>query len=468
MSPSSPLPLVSVIMPTYNRGPRLVEAIESVLAQTYPAVELIVVDDGSTDDTAQRLAAYRGRITTTLSQPNQGQAAARNQGIRASTGAFIAFLDDDDLMFPTKIAQQMRYLQNHPEVGLVTCRHYRMDEAGNKVSRAGLLPEGEVFSQLALSDFIWAGAPLLRRECLETVGEFDTNLPWRGRFAEDWDLWLRLAGAGVRFGCVQELLGAYRLTPIRPTANLTPAEEGSLAVLDKLFAQPDLPEAVRAGQKRSYTACYLWLSFLYYAAQQWHKGQQMLGEAIRHSPELRLKPDDCLEKLTARALSHRVADPVAFAESVFDHLPEEADFLPALRRQTLGTIAFHLALRGYNAGDDEVGQTHFAAAWQLAPHLFQDEAQLVEQISQTAFHLLLNQPERFVASVLSGLPEHARAWRGLRPRLLGHIHIAKAFEAYAARQRRDTMGHVAQAVRHQPAYLRNRGVLSIFVQSFLP
>lgn len=460
-------PLVSVIMPTYNRGVQLMAAIESVLAQTYPAVQLIVVDDGSTDDTSQRLEQVRGRVTI-LSQSNQGQAAARNLGLQASNGTFITFLDDDDVIFPTKIARQVHYLQNHPDVGLVTCRHYRMSENGHWVSRAGLLPEGQVLSQLVLSDFIWLGAPLLRRECLETVGYFDTTLPWRGRFAEDWDLWLRLAAAGVHFGCVQDLLGAYRLTSIQPATHLDPAAEGAIAVLDKLFARSDLPEAVLALKGRSYAACYLWLSFLHYAAQQWPQAQHLLYEALRHDPDLRHKPDACLEKLTARALSHRVADPLTFIQHVFDHLPANAVFLHSYRNQAISDTAFHLALRCFNTNDLEAGQTHITKAWQLAPVLFQDKDALVEKVGQAAFHFVLDDPARFVANVLAHLPEHTKTWRSLRPRLLGHIHLARAFEGYAAQQRRSTLVHLRQAIRHQPAYLRNRGVLSIFVRSILP
>lgn len=454
-------------MPTYNRGAQLMQAVESVWAQTYPAIELIVVDDGSTDDTAQQLEQVRGRVTI-LSQPNQGQAAARNLGIQASKGAYITFLDDDDVIFPTKIAQQVRYLQNHPDVALVTCRHYRMDENGHLVSRAGLLPEGQVLSQLVLSDFIWLGAPLLRRECLEVVGNFDTGLPQGGRFAEDWDLWLRLAGANFHFGCVQDLLGAYRLTPIHPTSHLDPAAEGAIAVLDKLFARSDLSEAVLALKGRSYAACYLWLSFLHYAAQQWPQAQYMLCEALHHDPDLRLKPDDCLEKLTARALSHRVADPLTFVQNVFDHLPAAAFFLHSYRNQVMGDTAFHLALRCFNANDLEVGQGYITKAWQLAPVWFQDTDALVEKVGQAAFHFALDDPARFVANVLAHLPQHIKTRRSLRPRLLGHIHLARAFEGYAAQQRRSTLVHLGQAVRHQPTYLRNRGVLSIFVRSILP
>src|SRR5690242_13247080 len=110
--------LVSVIIPTYNGTAFLRETIDSALAQTYPAVEVIVVDDGSTDDTAAVIAEYGDRIKG-IAQANSGTSAARNTGIRASSGDYIAFLDHDDLWAPIKLARQMRVLRDHPELGMV-------------------------------------------------------------------------------------------------------------------------------------------------------------------------------------------------------------------------------------------------------------------------------------------------------------------------------------------------------------
>src|SRR5688572_5767710 len=107
-------PLVSVVIPTYNYGHLVAEAVDSALAQTYPAVEVLVVDDGSTDDTWDRLARYGDRIRC-VRQANAGLSAARNTGIRAAHGEYVALLDSDDAFHPRKLDLQMRYLTSRPE-----------------------------------------------------------------------------------------------------------------------------------------------------------------------------------------------------------------------------------------------------------------------------------------------------------------------------------------------------------------
>src|SRR5262245_37852496 len=109
---------VSVIIPTYNSGPLVVEAVESVLRQTQPATEIIVVDDGSTDDTQERLAAYRDRIRC-VRQSNARVAAARNTGLALASGEIVAFLDADDAWHPHKLERQLAVLREHPQIGLL-------------------------------------------------------------------------------------------------------------------------------------------------------------------------------------------------------------------------------------------------------------------------------------------------------------------------------------------------------------
>lgn len=454
-------PLVSVIIPTYNRAALLVETVESVLAQTYPAIEIIVVDDGSTDGTAQVLEGYRGRVVT-LSQSNQGETVARNAGFRAAHGQYISFLDDDDLILPTKIEKQVRLLETRPDVGIVYCRYYHIDEKGTRLSKSGLLPEGQILLQLALSDFIWAGGPLIRRSCLEKVGAYDETLPWNGRYAEDWDMWLRLALAGYTFACIQEPLGAYRLTRTGQTANITPSEDGNLAVLDKLFAQPSLPPEVAAAKNRIYAATYLWLSTRYYAAQQWESAQRTLRQAIHYDPTLLQPTDTWRHNMATQALSYRVADPIQFVSNSFAHLPEEADSLRSCQDMLLGHVHMQLALHHYYTEQIAAAQQHLLAAVALQPITPQ---QFVETLSQATFHFPLTDFRPYVDRVLVHLPAAVQAWRETRPQILGHIHLALAFEAFANQQQSQTLRHTLTALRYQPRYVQNRGVLSIFLKS---
>ncbi len=111
-------PLISAVIPTYNYGHFVTAAVRNVLAQTYRNLEVIVVDDGSKDNTRERLAPYLDRIRYVY-QENQGPSAARNTGIRSATGEWVALLDSDDLWHPRKLELQVKYLQAHPEVGLL-------------------------------------------------------------------------------------------------------------------------------------------------------------------------------------------------------------------------------------------------------------------------------------------------------------------------------------------------------------
>jgi glycosyltransferase involved in cell wall biosynthesis len=124
MPPSdAPAPLVSVVIPTYNYARFVSEAVDSVLAQTYPSLEVVVVDDGSTDDTREVLARYGDRIRY-IYQPNAGLPAARNTGIKAARGEFIGLLDSDDVFHPRKFELQMRYMLAHPEVGMLATDNF--------------------------------------------------------------------------------------------------------------------------------------------------------------------------------------------------------------------------------------------------------------------------------------------------------------------------------------------------------
>jgi len=187
--------LVSVVIPTYNRAAYIGEAIRSVLAQTYPSVEIIVADDGSTDNTQQVVADF-GDSVTYVPLPHRGQpAATRNGGLRVARGDFVAFLDSDDLFFPDKLVTQVAAFGAHPEAGLVYSNVYFFREDPSQPTVHALdglpSPSGDAFADLLRGNVLAPQAVMLRRACLETVGVFDENPDF---FAvEDYDLFLRVA-----------------------------------------------------------------------------------------------------------------------------------------------------------------------------------------------------------------------------------------------------------------------------------
>ncbi len=182
-------PVVSVILPTYNRAWSLRAAIDSVLEQHIEGSELIVVDDGSTDDT-ERLVSTYGRRLRYIHQTNRGVSAARNTGIRAAAGSLIALLDSDDAWLPGKLSAQLDFFEAHPEALICQTEEIwirngvRVNPGKRHRKQAGMIFE----KSLALC-LVSPSAAMMRKSLLDEVGLFDENLP----ACEDYDLWLRIA-----------------------------------------------------------------------------------------------------------------------------------------------------------------------------------------------------------------------------------------------------------------------------------
>lgn len=183
------VPMVSVIIPTFNRVAFLREAIDSVLAQTAKDFELIIIDDGSTDGTRETIGPYGERLRY-IFQPHAGVSAARNLGIRHAVGNFITFLDSDDLWLPKKLARQIEWMAAHPEMLLCYTDEIWI-RRGVRVNQKKIHAKagGWIYPMCLPRCIISPSSVLMRRELFEMVGCFDERLP----VCEDYDLWLRVA-----------------------------------------------------------------------------------------------------------------------------------------------------------------------------------------------------------------------------------------------------------------------------------
>lgn len=211
-------PLVSVIIPVFNGADFIGPALESALCQTYESLEILVVDDGSTDGTAEIVAAYATRDprVRVIAQANGGVARARNRGIAEAQGEFVAPLDADDLWEPTKIARQMeRLLEAGGRTGLVYCWWVWVDEKATVLDRSPRWRvEGNVFERLLQINFMGnASVPLFRKNCLVEAGGYnETMAASRAGGCEDWEIALRVA-SGYEVVAVSEVLVGYRRRP---------------------------------------------------------------------------------------------------------------------------------------------------------------------------------------------------------------------------------------------------------------
>jgi len=236
--------LVSVVIASYNMGHYLTEAVESVLAQSYPHVEVQIVDDGSSDDTAQRVQRWRDdpRVRV-FTQANAGQARAKNKGVELSRGRFVAFLDADDVWLPGKLARQMPLFAGRPELGVVYSDYQCMD-AGGQLLAKGVTPmrRGWVSGALLVENFVCYSAGVVRRECLERDGRFDETLG----MGIDYDLWLRLS-ARYQFDFVPEATVRYRIWAGQMSKNYRKRYQSAIRIMQQfLDANPGIVNATTA------------------------------------------------------------------------------------------------------------------------------------------------------------------------------------------------------------------------------
>jgi glycosyltransferase involved in cell wall biosynthesis len=204
------LPKVSIIIPCYNREKYIRQTIESVLSQTYKNIEIIAVDDGSTDATRDIIDDYIKKIKI-LQHPNRinkGQSAGINLGIRYSKGEYIAILDSDDMFAPEKIERQVKFLEEHPDVGLVYSNGFAIDENGKKlysIYKKGHKETNDPSKVLLNCYFLVPNNSMVRRSELEKAGKFDESL----RSAQDHDMAIRLAEV-TKLAYIDDYLFYYR------------------------------------------------------------------------------------------------------------------------------------------------------------------------------------------------------------------------------------------------------------------
>jgi glycosyltransferase involved in cell wall biosynthesis len=284
---TAPGPLVTAIVPAHNAA-RYVEAtLHSLRQQTHSALEILVVDDGSTDDTAERVAreAERDGRLRLIRQANAGVAAARNRGLEEARGDFIAFVDADDVWYPRATERMLQRLQAAGKgCGLAYAWCVTLDEFGRLDGgfRAALI-QGRVFSTLVCHNFLGcASAALIRRDCLDEIGGFDCRFRARGcQGCEDWDLYLRIA-AKYTFCAVPEFLVGYRK---HARSMSTDVDVMVRSHEEMLAAIRDRGEAVSPGYERfSRSSFYLYLSRESASAGRRDCSRRLLRQALAASP----------------------------------------------------------------------------------------------------------------------------------------------------------------------------------------
>jgi glycosyltransferase involved in cell wall biosynthesis len=279
----------TLIIPAFNAERYVGQAIQSVLDQTCPDFEIIVVDDGSTDYTAELVRHCQDHRIVYLHQENRGLAGARNTGIRTATGEHIGFLDADDLWHARFLETCVGFLAQNPHVDIIRTGWSYIDSDGSylpaKPQWGGW--HDNVLDRLIVNNVFVPVSAVVRRHCFKVAGLFDEGL----RANEDWDLWLRMAWYGFKFDFIAKSLAMYRRHDSNMTLDPDRMLTSRLAVLAKIFSLPNLPDSTRQLRSLAYARVYFPSCLEAYAAGDIGHALENFTLAVKYSPEILTSED---------------------------------------------------------------------------------------------------------------------------------------------------------------------------------
>ena len=356
--------LVSVIIPAFNQSHYLGAAIESVLAQTYRNFEIIIVDDGSTDDTRQVAQGFERPNVRYVYQANAGLSAARNTGVRNARGEYLAYLDSDDLFTPQKLDLLVAQLERDPQFGFVAGQAQLINEYSEALDEVLNTPPPDDPSDLLLWNPFHVGSMLVQRAWQERAGVFDESL----RAYEDWDMWLRLALLGCRMGWVAEPVSLYRFHTAQMTRDRERMTTATFAVLSKIFQNPNLPDTWKAKKDLAYSNAYLRAAIQAYHSGEYSEARPALWRAAQLDPRLAANRGEMLAKrLSALADSPKVVDKLDFLTGVYRNLPDELLELKQDYKTHLSPAAVELGFNRYHKNDPAGAAAYLQRAVRYKP-----------------------------------------------------------------------------------------------------
>jgi len=356
------VPLVSIIMPAYNSAQFIGKAVESALQQTYPRCELIVINDGSTDETREVLRPFMGRIRY-IDQERRGASAARNTGLAAASGEFIAFLDADDLLPRRAMEQRLARFAQVPSAAVVCSGWQIVDTGGRPIADVKPWVEGAQLDliSLLLHKQVLNGTITCRRECIDQVGGFDEEL----RHAQDIDLIFQIALAGRKLTWLREISILYRRRS-DSASHQGPIQAQTMdRVLDKVFQSPQLPESARRREPEVRYYTHLWFAWhlaqLGYASEMRDRLRQALHSTHDPTAEISIHWLKIFSRWSAK-FGYRVLKPDECYSAFREVLPQQG----SPRQEVADGLEFWWRVwRHYLAGDESraaQGLGHFKPA----------------------------------------------------------------------------------------------------------
>lgn len=457
------LPLVSVIIPAYNGEDHLGEAIQSVLNQTYPHFELIVVDDASQDNTLVVIGQFDDtRLKYISHERNRGVIYARITGLHASTGEIISFLDQDDRFHPEKLAAHVAFLEKNPDVGFTYNAYFNLNHSSDTIRDIYRPPQFIALTDLVLGFPLPPSVWVIRREWALREELWDESTFFRGR---EIVLCGRLFMAGCKFAMVNRILNYRRYHSGRTFDDLAAKCEAERTCQEIVFADPRCPDDVLAIREIAKSNIYMLWAYVAFIQEETDLGQEFVKKAVGLTPTL-VQGGPC--ELTQFFLIYSIDEEKASHEmllgKIFTQLPPE---LAHISYQYESAVAQGYLLKGTRAvmwdrAEDEgkffdqalkVGARIDEPAMQsIIDQLLSYEAEFGTEATEKVIHRLL--------PYLNRIDKRKSAHF-----LKGWYSVNRAFQSFRNGEYKTVPKNVLQAVITDPKYLTNRGVLSILLRS---
>jgi glycosyltransferase involved in cell wall biosynthesis len=389
-------PLVSVVIPTYNQAQYLGQSIQSALDQTYLSREIIVVDDGSTDETPSVVESFGSQVSY-IRQENQGLAGARNTGIRIAQGEFVALLDSDDMWLPTFLSSLISLTFEKPNAAVYYCGVRYIDINGCLLpQQAGVkqVPPEEMYAAILRANHVIPSTVLMRRSVIISAGLFDIAF----RRLQDWELWIRLLCKGYTFASLSNYLVAYRVHRNRLSVDHIGGQKAVKALVEKHFGpDDDRMHTWSQDKRRAYGGLYRYHLLTSIRCQpNWEACGHYLRRALVIDPtlagDLELFYDLALgsQPLGYRGTFHQL-DLENNADRIINMLrnifgSSSSLDLSQLYRRIYGTAYFALGLVAYNTGQLTLSRRYLLLSLYYRPRLFH-EARVVGNLVRSLLGL---------------------------------------------------------------------------------
>ena len=468
------MPKFSVVIPAYNGKEHLGEAIQSVLDQTYPDLEVIIVDDASPEDITPVINSFSdARVRYVRHEMNAGAVAARKTGVRESQGEMIAFLDQDDLFHKQKLETHLQYFQSNPDAGLTY--NDRFEVIGVEKELCGIYRPP---ADLTLADWV-LGFPVSPSDAVLKREWAVRDEIWDDSFARQAEHVIfngqeivfggRLALDGCKFGGVGRALNYRRYHPYRVQKYLAERCQSELDCQEIIFSDPRCPDEVRALKSLASSNIYIMWAYTSFMQEEYQLGQKFLRQALELNPAYFMQGDPCpflnawLFWISAGTVDYLRSHEEIF-KSVFSNLPEELHFLLNKYDWIVSQGYLVKGLHTMVWGDKEEAGAYLKTAFEkgaflddtsmnmMSDDLLNYEAEMGPEASQ----IILNQ----LSDRLSRLNKGAEARS-----LVGLYTLNRAFRNYGAGRFQTVPTDIRRAMTSDIKYMSNRGVLSILFRS---